>query len=405
MTTHQQNESIIVGPEPIGEMTTRERFLRTMHYQAIDRIPHMEFGYWDSLKERWMQEGHLPKDLSRAPNGEIRNDAVERFFGCDQRTGVGPAIQAGPHRPIEVIEEHDGKVIYRDGLGILCEEVQEGIRSIPHFLEFPVQDRATWESFRDEFLAIDADWRAKSDEWIVQRARELRKSDLPVGISFGSFIGRIRDWIGFENLAYLSYDDPALLEEMVAHVTELKLRYLPPLLQKIEFDYASGWEDICFNSGPLLSPRVFKEVIMPHMKPVMDMLRQHSIDIIFTDCDGNIQALSPLWLDVGLNCMFPYEVNAGNDVVQARQEFGRDLLILGGFDKFALFDSKQAILDQFIRLEPVLAEGGFIPHIDHRCPDGVSFEMYQYYIREKCHFLGMSDREIAQIPALSASTA
>jgi hypothetical protein len=397
------DHSIITGAKRAGSMTNRERFLRTMHYQAVDRIPHMEFGYWASLKDRWMDEGHLPQELRVDGPGEISNDEVEAFFGCERRVTLGPAIHAGPHRPTEVIEERNGKVIYRDGLGVLCEEVKEGIRSIPHFLEFPVKDRRTWESFRDKFLVIDADWRRRSEEWIEERARELRHSTEPVGIYFGSFIGRIRDWIGFQNLAYLSYDDPKLLAEMVAHITELKLTYLPPLLEKIEYDFAAGWEDICFNSGPLLSPRVFQEIIIPHMKPVMQMLRQHGIDIIFTDCDGNIQALIPLWLDVGLNCMFPYEVNAGNDVVQARKEYGRDLLMLGGFDKFALFDSKEAVLAQFKKLEPVLAEGGFIPHIDHRCPDGVSFEMYQYYIREKCHFLGMPKDEIEQIPGLSAS--
>lgn len=394
-------ESIVIGPQRTGNLTPRERFVRTMHYQAVDRAPHMEFGYWDSLKDRWMQEGHLPTELRREANGEIRNDDVETFFGCEQRIVIGPGIDAGPQRAIEVIEEHDGKVIYRNGLGILCEEVSEGIRSIPHFLEFPVKDRASWEAFRDEFLVLDGGWRARSEEWIEEQARELQHSELPVGINFGSFIGRIRDWIGFQSLAYLSYDDPALLEEMVAHVAELKLRYLPPLLRKIQFDFAAGWEDICFNSGPLLSPRVFSEMIMPHMKPVMELLRQHGIDIIFTDCDGNIQALIPLWLDVGLNCMFPYEVNAGNSVVQARQEFGPELLILGGFDKFALFDSKEAVLAQFRALEPILADGGFIPHIDHRCPDGVSFEMYQYYTREKCHFLGMSEKEIERIPGLA----
>ena len=402
MTT-TDDKTIVLGPERTGAMTTRQRFVRTMHYQAVDRVPHMEFGYWASLKDRWMQEGHLPKNLPRGANGVIRDDAVESFFGCEQRTGIGPAISAGPPRPIKVIEERDGKVIYEDGLGILCEEVKEGIRSIPHFLEFPVKVRRTWKNFRDEFLVLDADWRVRSEEWIEERARQLRKSEIPVGINFGSFIGRIRGWIGFQNLAYLSYDDPELLEDMVAHVTELKLTYLPPLLDVVEYDFASGWEDICFNSGPLLSPRVFREVIMPHMKPVMQALRQHGVDIIFTDCDGNIQTLIPLWLGVGLNCMFPYEVNAGNDVVQARREHGRDLLILGGFDKFALFDSKEAVVAQFKKLEPVLADGGFIPHIDHRCPDGVSFEMYQYYIREKCHFIGMSKEEIEQIPALARS--
>ena len=119
------------------------------------------------------------------------------------------------------------------------------------------------------------------------------------------------------------------------------------------------------------------------------------------DCDGNIQALLPLWLDVGLNCMFPFEVRAGNAVVETRKDFGRDLLILGGFDKFVLFESKEAILAEFKKLEPVIADGGFIPHIDHRCPDGVDFEMYWYYIREKCAFLGMSEKEVAQIPGLA----
>ncbi len=395
---------IIVGPELFGEtLTPRERFVRAMHFQAVDRLPHMEFGYWASLKDRWMDEGHLPADLGRQADGVIRDDAVEAFFGCERRVGVGPAIHAGPARPIEVVGERDGKVIYRDGLGVLCEEVKEGIRSIPHFLEFPIKDRRSWENFRDEFLVLEAEWRVRSPEQIETWARELRHSPYPVGVGFGSFIGKIRDWVGFENLAYMSYDDPELLEEMVAHLTALKLKYLPPLLDKIAFDFASGWEDICFNSGPLLSPKVFDEIIMPYMKPVMKLLRQHGIDIIFTDCDGNVQKLIPLWMDVGLNCMFPLEVRAGNDVLETREKFGRDLLIIGGFDKFRLLESKEAILAEFRKLDPVMQDGGFIPHVDHRCPDGVDFEMYKYYIREKCHFLGMPEEQIAQIPAFSAA--
>nr|MBC8444666.1 hypothetical protein [Chloroflexota bacterium] len=117
-------------------------------------------------------------------------------------------------------------------------------------------------------------------------------------------------------------------------------------------------------------------------------------------CDGNIQALIPLWLGAGLNCMFPYEVNPGNDLLQNRKEFGRDLLFIGGFNKFVLHESKEAILAELRKLEPLLEDGGFIPHIDHRCPDGVQFEMYRYYTKEKCHLLGMSEDEIAQIPAL-----
>jgi len=394
---------IAVGQHSFGgPLIPRERFVRTLHYQTVDRLPHMEFGYWESLKDRWAAEGHLPPNLPRGAKDVIQDWAVEGWFGCEQRTGIGPHIDAGPLRPIEVVGERNGKVVYRDGLGVLCEEVKEGIRSIPHFLEFPIKDRRTWDNFRDEFLDIDAEWRRLSDDWISERARDFGSSPLPVGIHFGSFIGRIRDWVGFENLAYLSHDDPDLLEDMVAHVTALKLKYLPPLLKHIQFDFASGWEDIAFNSGPLLSPRVFSNVIMPHMVPVMRMLRQHGVDIIFTDCDGNVNRLIPLWLSVGLNCMFPLEVRAGNDIVALREKYGHDLLVIGSFDKFPLLEGKDAILAEFRRLEPIAREGGFIPHVDHRCPDGVPYENYLYYIREKCAFLGMSEAEVAAIPALAA---
>ena len=392
---------IRVGPDRVGgSLTPRERFVRAMHYLSVDRIPHMEFGYWVSLKDRWLSEGHLPSDMVKDNEGVIPDRKLETYFGCEHRTGFGPRIDAGPARPTEIVAERDGKVVYRDGLGTVCEEIREGIRTIPHYLEFPIVDRPSWERFRDEFLVVDAEWRTRSSDEIGEAARRLRNSPNPVGINFGSFIGRIRNWVGFENLAYMAHDDPALLEEMVAHLTKLKLAYLPPLLSRIEYDFASGWEDICFNSGPLLGPQMFRNMILPHMVPVMQMLRQHGIDIVFTDTDGNIEALLPLYMEVGLNCAFPFEVKPGNDVVRYRKDYGRDLLILGGFDKLVLFGTKEAVLSEFRRLEPVMAEGGFIPHIDHRCPDGVSFEMYQYYIREKCHFLGMSKEEIEQIPGL-----
>jgi hypothetical protein len=401
-----QQTSIISGTAPFdGALTPRERFVRVMHYQTVDRLPHMEFGYWESLKDDWSEQGYLPADLPRNAQSVIEDGAVESWFGCEHRTGTGPHIDAGPLRPIEILGERNGKVIYRDGLGVLCEEVQEGIRSIPHFLEFPIKDRPSWANFRDEFLDPSAEWRVQPESWIDERAEALRQSTLPVGIHFGSFIGRIRDWTGFENLAYLSHDEPKLLEEMVDHVTELKLKFLPPLLDKIAFDFASGWEDIAFNSGPLLSPKVFGEVIMPRMKPVMQLLRQHGIDIIFTDCDGNVNRLIPLWLDVGLNCMFPLEVNANNDITALRETYGRDLLVIGGFDKFPLLKGKDEILAEFRRLEPIAREGGFIPHVDHRCPGGVPYENYLYYIREKAAFLGMSPEEIAGIPAIRANRA
>jgi uroporphyrinogen decarboxylase len=227
-----------------------------------------------------------------------------------------------------------------------------------------------------------------------------RASTNPVAVNVGSFIGWVRDWVGFERLALMSVDDPDLVEEMVAHLAGMLLALLPPVLERGRFDAAGGWEDICFNSGPILNPRFFAERIMPHMRPVMRLLRQHGIDVIWTDCDGNILKLIPLWLEVGLNCMFPLEVNPGNDPVALKKEYGRDLLIRGGFNKLVLHEGRAAILAELKRLEPAVAEGGFIPHIDHRCPGEVSFDTYRYYTWEKCHMLGWPEHKIREFPAL-----
>ena len=380
------------------DLTPRERFRRVMHYQDVDYVSHLEFGYWQELKQHWMAEGHLPASL-RDSNGTIPDRAVEEFFGVEQFQSFSAPLGALPAREIIVLEQTDTTVTFRDGLGVLSQRQTIGTETIPHFLEFPIRDRATWQAFRDEFLDAHHPRRVIPEEALRARDEMTRSSTNPVETHFGSFIGRIRDWVGFENLAYLSVDDPDLVEEMVAHMAQMTLTLMPPVLERGQFDAAAGWEDIAFNSGPLLSPAFFAKRIMPHMKPVMDMIRQYGIDVIWTDCDGNILKLIPLWLSVGLNCMFPLEVNPGNDPVVLKKEYGRQLLIRGGFNKFALHQGRQAILAELRRLEPVVAAGGYIPHVDHRTPALVTWDSYCYYVWEKCHMLGWPHHKIAAFPA------
>ena len=380
------------------DLTARERFRRTMHYQHVDYVSNMEFGYWDELKDDWMRQGHLPADMRQA-DGTIPDEVVERYFGIEQFVSFSPRISAFPLRAREIVQEDESTVVFRDGIGVLQQFQRSGSVTIPHFLEFPIRDRASWEAFRDEFLDIDHPARALTETELAAGETRSRTSNEPVSVDYGSFIGRIRDWIGFENLAYLSIDDPELIEEMVAHLATMMLSLLPPVLVRGQFDAAAGWEDIAFNSGPILSPAFFSRHIIPHMVPVMNMLRQYGIDIIWTDCDGNILKLIPLWLPIGLNCMFPLEVNPGNDPVALKREYGRDLRIRGGFNKFVLHAGREAILAELRRLEPALNEGGFIPHVDHRCPAEVPFDTYCYYIWEKCHMLGWPTDVIREAPA------
>ena len=382
-----------------AELTARERFNRTMHYQHVDYVSHMEFGYWSELKDEWMAQGHLPRSFVQ-PDGTIPDRLVEEYFGIEQFESFDPRIGALPLRETTIVERSGDRVTFRDGLGVLRQEQLKGTRTIPHFLEFPIRDRPSWEAFRDEFLDPHHPKRLISETDMMALESMSRSTTNPVATNHGSFIGWVRDWIGFENIAYMSIDDPDLLEEIVAHLSAMLLQLLPAVLERGRFDASAGWEDICFNSGPILSPNFFADRIMPHMLPVMTLLREHGIDVIWTDCDGRILELIPMWLDIGLNCMFPLEVHPGNDPVELKKEYGRELLIRGGYNKFALHGGREAILAELKRLEPTVAEGGFIPHVDHRCPGEVPFDDYCYYIWEKCHMLGWPEERIRGFPAM-----
>jgi len=86
---------------PGGALTSRERWNRVMHYQQVDYVSNMEFGYWDELKEEWMAQGHLPESM-RQPDGSIPNRLVEEFLVLNSSKvsihELGPCRSANPSK-------------------------------------------------------------------------------------------------------------------------------------------------------------------------------------------------------------------------------------------------------------------------------------------------------------------
>jgi uroporphyrinogen-III decarboxylase len=164
---------------------------------------------------------------------------------------------------------------------------------------------------------------------------------------------------------------------------------IEPLLRDIDFDYANGWEDIAFRNGPLIGPAMFRDFLLPGYKRIASLLRAHGVNVIFTDCDGDINAIVDLWMEAGFTCQFPLEVGAGTDPIALRERFGERVLLIGGVNKRALIAGRDPIDREMERLAPLVAQGGFIPHVDHRCPPDVTFENYLYYLEAKKRILGL----------------
>ena len=368
-------------------MNARQRWLATMRYESADHWPDEEFGYCEETLQHW-QKGGLPE--------YVGNANADEFFGFDYkrwapiRTGVHPSFE------YQVLEEHDDRRVVIDTDGCKCVVFSDGASSIPKYMKFPIESRADWNDFKKRLDPetpgrYPADWSALVEEY--------RKRDYVLGLEVGSLLGWIRNWMGFENFCYAVADDSAFIEEMVDYLANLELTVIAKALNEVEFDVAHFWEDIAFNKGPIVSPAFFKRVLAPHYERITQHLNAHGIEFISVDCDGNIDDLVPLWLDAGVNVMFPLEQNGGADPNKFRAEYGQRVLLSGGVDKTKLIAGGWAIDDELKRLEPLMRQGGFVPHLDHRCPPDVSYENYIYYIEKKREICGIPQKAVAGMRA------
>src|SRR6185436_14703813 len=83
----------------------------------------------------------------------------------------------------------------------------------------------------------------------------------------GSLFGVLRNWMGLESIALVVYDDPAWFGEMVETLADCILGTLGRVLATgARFDVAGMWEDMCYASGPMLSPGHFKKFLVPHYR-------------------------------------------------------------------------------------------------------------------------------------------
>ena len=94
--------------------------------------------------------------------------------------------------------------------------------------------------------------------------------------------------------------------------------------------------------------------------------------------------------NIGMHPAFPYEVNSCVHPGELLSEYGKDLRIMGGFDKLEMIKGKKEIKAYMESLVPLVERGGYIPFCDHRCPPDVTPENYLYYLELKEKMFGMA---------------
>jgi hypothetical protein len=364
-------------------MTARDRFMALLDFQSLDRIPQMDFGYWEETVDAWHEQG-LPTEI-------ITAQQVEDYFGLDRgfeytvfHSYHTPGTARGLFPPFQrtVLEDEGDKVIVRDEEGVILRETKR-MKSIPHFIRFPVESREDYEALR---WRLDGSEPARyPDNW-DQQVQRMLASERPKGMWLNGFFGWSRKLMGLENLCLAYYDQPDLVElinrDHVQFIKDLSRR----AFEDLPIEYVCFWEDMAFKNGPLVSPGIFRRFLTPFYHQIIDLLRVRGAKKILVDCDGDVRDLIALFIEAGVDGLFPCERAAGSDPVELRQRYPR-FALLGGVDKKALIAGPEAIDRELAHLEPVMAEGGYIPSVDHRVPPDVQLAHYRYLCEERREIL------------------
>jgi uroporphyrinogen decarboxylase len=347
-------------------MAFREALAALMDFQRPELLPQFEWGYWPATLERWRSEG-LPDGVQ-----PWEHLGITWYEHAPVQMGIFPPFET------EVLRDDGETHVVRQADGVIVRRRKDEL-SMPQWLEFPVKTREDFEALLPRLDPgtpgrYPDDWPQRVEAW------KARDHFLTPGACMVSFFGWPRMLMGVENLLLAYHDDPNLIRAICDHHLDFLRAVMERELQEVDFDFAFIWEDMAYKGGPLIGPAMVREFMLSYYRGLFDFLRSHGIKLIVLDSDGDISLLIPLFTEAGVDALLPFEVAAGLDVRQVREQYPR-LRIMGGIDKRALARGREAIDRELeAKLPAMFRSGAYLPTVDHHIPPNVSLADFEYYL-------------------------
>jgi hypothetical protein len=258
------------------------------------------------------------------------------------------------------------------------------LRSYPFFQKAPdlLHDPS---AFRRHY---DADDPARYEDGFVNRSKRLERQGrvLYVDASGGGLLQMlgVGDWESLVSACIALVDRPDFVADLVNRTTDFYCVCLERVLSKVSVDYASFYEPIASNTGPVISPEMFERHALPGYKKVLDLLERFNVPLrIFCTTGGDLTPLLPPLIDAGINGLWISNIrNTGMEYTRLRRTFGSGVALIGGIDSFALSDGELAIRRAVEEtVPPLLDSGHYLPCLDDRPRRNVPFALYCFYRR------------------------
>ena len=199
------------------------------------------------------------------------------------------------------------------------------------------------------------------DEDVALRCRqvELNRPHTVFAPTIRGVFCPLYEQMGLEEFSYACVDAPAQVERLMdvytRHAAGLARRYAA----RQGVSYIAICDDMAYKNATIFPPGWMRKHWIPRLAQVVAPLKQAGIRVIFHS-DGDVTALVPDLIGIGIDALNPLEPLAGMDLARLKRDFGRDLTLIGGVDCSQLlpYGSPQQIRDEVRRLLDIGRPGG-----------------------------------------------
>jgi hypothetical protein len=129
------------------------------------------------------------------------------------------------------------------------------------------------------------------------------------------------------------------------------------LANAAEVDFIMIGDDVADGTGPMMSPKLFRELVLPRYKEVVAASK---VPLIWHS-DGQIEPLLPLIIEAGFAGVHSLEPNAGIDMGKIKEKYGDELILAGNLDVTTILtqDNLDLVRNDVERCIKQGARGGF----------------------------------------------
>lgn len=181
------------------------------------------------------------------------------------------------------------------------------------------------------------DHAGESDFWakIRENAIELKNNtDKAIMIvcgcnlfEWGTFLRRM------DNFLMDIYSEPHEVEKLLDALMEKHIETLQSVCAAVGdvVDVLRFGDDLGMDSGPFISPNIYRQTFKPRHKQLCDYVKKHSKMKTFLHSCGSIYKLMPDLIEAGYDIINPVQTGCADmDAAKLKKEFGKDITFWGG---------------------------------------------------------------------------